>query len=183
MAGTGIGTFNDRLRDAVRGGGPFDGDPRIQGFVSGLYTDPNGDPVNGTSRDQKAGLLHDQDLIKVGLTGNLKDYTFTDSDRRDRHRRPDRLQRPAGRLHRRSAGGDQLRRRPRQRDAVRRATYKLPLATSMADRIRMQTLSLATTAFSQGVSFWQAGVGCCAASPSTATATTPATGSTCSTHR
>ena len=25
MAGTGIGTFNDRLRDAVRGGGPFDG--------------------------------------------------------------------------------------------------------------------------------------------------------------
>ena len=27
----------------------------------------------------------------------------------------------------------------------------------MADRIRMQTLALATTAFSQGVSFWQAG--------------------------
>ena len=26
MAGTGIGTFNDRLRDAVRGGGPFDED-------------------------------------------------------------------------------------------------------------------------------------------------------------
>ena len=26
MDGTGIGTFNDRLRDAVRGGGPFDGD-------------------------------------------------------------------------------------------------------------------------------------------------------------
>jgi len=24
MGGTGIGTFNDRLRDAVRGGGPFD---------------------------------------------------------------------------------------------------------------------------------------------------------------
>ena len=48
MAGTGIGTFNDRLRDAVRGGGPFDGNPRIQGFASGLYTDPNGDPVNGT---------------------------------------------------------------------------------------------------------------------------------------
>jgi len=36
-------------------------------------------------------------------------------------------------------------------------TYKLPADTSMADRIRMQTLALATTAFSQGVSFWQAG--------------------------
>ena len=43
MAGTGIGTFNDRLRDAVRGGGPFDDDPRVQGFGSGLFTDPNGD--------------------------------------------------------------------------------------------------------------------------------------------
>ena len=50
MAGTGIGTFNDRLRDAVRGGGPFDGNPRVQGFASGLYTDPNGDPVNGIGR-------------------------------------------------------------------------------------------------------------------------------------
>ena len=28
MAGTGIGTFNDVLRDAVRGGGPHDADPR-----------------------------------------------------------------------------------------------------------------------------------------------------------
>src|SRR3712207_4894314 len=45
MAGTGIGTFNDRLRDAVRGGGPFDEDPRaLQGFGSGLLTDPNGQP-------------------------------------------------------------------------------------------------------------------------------------------
>src|SRR5450756_1597708 len=29
LGGTGIGTFSDRLRDAVRGGGPFDEDPRI----------------------------------------------------------------------------------------------------------------------------------------------------------
>ena len=37
MAGTGIGIFNDRLRDAVRGGGPFDGGaPANQGFVTGL---------------------------------------------------------------------------------------------------------------------------------------------------
>src|SRR4029450_3829854 len=79
MAGTGIGTFNDRIRDAVRGGGPFDSDPRIQGFGSGQFTDPNGDPINGSSSDQKAGLLHNMDLIKVGLTGNMKNYKFTDS--------------------------------------------------------------------------------------------------------
>jgi pullulanase/glycogen debranching enzyme len=28
LGGTDIGTFSDRLRDAVRGGGPFDDDPR-----------------------------------------------------------------------------------------------------------------------------------------------------------
>ena len=36
-------------------------------------------------------------------------------------------------------------------------TYKLPVATSMRDRVRMQTLALSTTALSQGVSFWHAG--------------------------
>jgi pullulanase/glycogen debranching enzyme len=35
--------------------------------------------------------------------------------------------------------------------------YKLPVGTTMAERIRMQTLALSTTAFSQGVSFWHAG--------------------------
>ena len=42
-------------------------------------------------------------------------------------------------------------------------TYKLPVATSMADRIRMNTVSLATTALSQTPSFWQAVPTCCAA--------------------
>ncbi len=36
-------------------------------------------------------------------------------------------------------------------------TYKLPTATSMDDRVRMQSLALATTALSQGTSFWTAG--------------------------
>ena len=79
MAGTGIATFSDRLRDAVRGGGPFDDDPRIQGFASGLFTDPNGSPANGTAAEQRTRLLHYQDLIRLGLAGNLRDYTFLDS--------------------------------------------------------------------------------------------------------
>ena len=120
MAGTGIGTFNDRLRDAVRGGGPFDDNPRVQGFGSGLFTDPNGDPVNGTLDQQKARLLLAQDQIKVGLTGNLKDYTFV-----DRTGIPvsgsevDYNGQPAG-YTADPAGGDHLRRGTRQRDAVRR---------------------------------------------------------------
>ena len=79
MAGTGIGTFSDRLRDAVRGGGPFDEDPRIQGFGSGLFTDPNGADVNGSPSEQVARLLHDEDLIKLGLAGNLANFSFRDS--------------------------------------------------------------------------------------------------------
>jgi pullulanase/glycogen debranching enzyme len=67
MAGTGIGTFNDRHRDAVRGGGPFDENPRRQGFGSGLLTDPNGDAVNGSEADQRARLLLNMDQIKVGM--------------------------------------------------------------------------------------------------------------------
>ena len=119
--GTGIGTFNDRLRDAVRGGGPFDEDPRIQGFASGLYTDPNGAAVNGTPTEQQARLLLDQDQIKVGLTGNLQGLHVRRPHRRDGDRGRRRLQRPAGRLHGGPAGGDHLRRGARQRDPVRRA--------------------------------------------------------------
>jgi len=40
IAGTGIGVFNDRLRDAVRGGNPFD-DVRLQGFATGLVITNN----------------------------------------------------------------------------------------------------------------------------------------------
>jgi pullulanase-type alpha-1,6-glucosidase len=157
MAGTGIGTFNDRIRDAVRGGGPFDSDPRIQGFGSGQYTDPNGDPVNGTSSDQKAGLLHNMDLIEVGLTGNLKNYTFTDSTGATvTGAQVDYNGQPAGYTTNPQEAINYVDAHDNETlyDAL---TYKLPVATSMADRIRMQTVSLATTAFSQGVSFWQAG--------------------------
>ena len=43
LDGTGIGAFNDRLRDAVHGGGPFDEDHRVlQGFGSGAFSDLNG---------------------------------------------------------------------------------------------------------------------------------------------
>ena len=79
LYGNGIGTFNDRIRDGVRGGGPFD-DARVQGFATGLFTDPSTYTAQHTSSaDQKSTLLHRSDWIRVGLTGNLRDYTFTDA--------------------------------------------------------------------------------------------------------
>lgn len=76
MAGTGIGTFSDRLRDSVRGGGPFDGGDNIrknQGFGSGAWEVRN--ELN-TSPDENA-LKNQMDLIRVGMAGNLADYSFT----------------------------------------------------------------------------------------------------------
>ena len=68
-----------------------------------------------------ASLAHDTDLVELGLAGNLKAFTFTDSSRRDGRGRPGRLQRRARRLRRPAGRGRQLRRRPRQRDALRLA--------------------------------------------------------------
>jgi pullulanase-type alpha-1,6-glucosidase len=157
LAGTGIGTFSDRLRDAVRGGGPFDSNPHLQGFGSGLYTDPNGDPVNGTAQEQLARLLLYQDQIKVGLAGNLRDYRFVDrTGAVVAGAQVDYNGQPAGYAadpaetvtyvdaHDNETLFDNLQ-------------YKLPQGTSMADRVRMNSLSLATTTFGQGVGFWHAG--------------------------
>ncbi len=160
MAGTGIGTFNDRLRDGVRGGGPFDKDPRVQGFGSGLFTDPNALAGN-TGDAARRTLLQYQDWIKVGLTGNLRDYELVD------------------RTGATVTGGDIPYGEPGSApvgytaDPSEVVTYvdahdnetlydsltlKLPVATTMSDRVRMNTLSLSTTALSQGPMLWHAGV-------------------------
>ncbi|GAB1640510.1 pullulanase-type alpha-1,6-glucosidase [Krasilnikovia sp. MM14-A1259] len=157
MAGTGVGTFNDRLRDAVRGGGPFDGNPRIQGFASGLFTAPNGDPVNGSAADQKARLLHYQDLIKVGLTGNLAGYRFTDTaGNQVTGAQVDYNGAPAGYT---AAPGEAITYVDAHDNEILydALAYKLPQGTSAADRARMQTVALATTALGQGVGFVTAG--------------------------
>ncbi|MGW5459991.1 pullulanase-type alpha-1,6-glucosidase [Streptomyces sp. NPDC003996] len=157
MAGTGIATFSDRARDAVRGGSPFDSDPGIQGFASGLYTDPNSSTANGTKEEQKARLLHYQDLIKIGLTGNLAKYHFTDSDGKEvTGAEVDYNGAPAGYA---DAPGDALayvdaHDNESLFDAL---TYKLPKDTPASDRARMQVLAMATAALSQGPALSQAG--------------------------
>lgn len=78
--GLDIGFFNDRIRDAVRGGTTNSSEKSDQGFVTGLYFDFNREPANRNTpthlEDQKMKLLHLGDVIKVGLAGNLKDYRF-----------------------------------------------------------------------------------------------------------
>ncbi|MFJ4716743.1 pullulanase-type alpha-1,6-glucosidase [Streptomyces sp. NPDC088785] len=157
MAGTGIATFNDRSRDAVRGGSPFDEDPGVQGFASGLYTDPNASAANGTAAEQRARLLHYQDLIKVGLSGNLAGYRFTDTDGKQvKGSDVDYNGAAAGYA---AAPGDALSYADAHDneslyDAL---TYKLPAPTGTADRSRIQVVALATAALAQGPALSQAG--------------------------
>ena len=157
MAGTGIGTFSDRLRDAVRGGGPFDEDPRIQGFASGLWTDANGAPANGSPDEQRARLLHYHDLVKLGLAANLRDYTFVNAEGATvRGSEVDYNGQPAGYAADPSETITYVDAHDNETlfDALQ---FKLPVATSMADRVRMNTIALATTALAQSPSFWHAG--------------------------
>ncbi|PKI34882.1 hypothetical protein CRG98_044728 [Punica granatum] len=78
LPGTGIGSFNDRIRDAVLGGSPF-GHPLQQGFVTGLLLQPNGHD-HGTEADMKLMLASSKDHIQIGMAGNLRDFIFTNSD-------------------------------------------------------------------------------------------------------
>ena len=155
LGGTGIGTFNDRIRDAIRGGSPF-GDRDRQGFSSGLYTNPNA--VDQTSReDQLRRLLLFSDHIRIGLAGNLRDFSFTSAQGRT----------VTGRQVLYNGQPTGYTRDPQENivytskhdnetifDLIQ---YKAPLNTSMADRVRMNTLALSLVMFSQGVPFFHAG--------------------------
>ena len=159
LAGTGLGTFSDRLRDAVRGGGPFDGGNAFvvnQGFINGLWYDNNALAQPQTPA-QKDTLLHLRDLIMVGLAGNLSNYPLID---KDGHLKTgaqiDYFGQPAG-----YTGS------PRENIVYASAhdnqtlfdisQYKLPVGTPLSDRVRAQTLGLAIIALTQGVSFFHAG--------------------------
>lgn len=78
--GTSYGFFNDRLRDAIRGGTTSSAEKSDQGFATGLFFDFNQEPANRNTpidlNQQREKLLHLGDVIKVGIAGNLKNYSF-----------------------------------------------------------------------------------------------------------
>ena len=159
LAGTQIATFSDRLRDAVRGGGPFDHDPRKQGFATGLAGSPNGAATNGDADAQRDRLLGYTDIIQLGLAGNLRDFTFLSA----RTRRPVR--------------GDQVPYKGVLAAGYAEApdevityvdahdnetlfdalTLKLPVDAPMAQRVRANTLALAVATLGQSPVMWHAG--------------------------
>lgn len=155
VGGLGIGTFNDRLRDGARGGTPFSG-PQEQGFVTGLYTDPN-DSDQGTEEEQRERLLHAADQIRVGLAGNLADFTFENREGETvRGSDIDYGGAPAGYTLDPQENIIYVSKHDNETlfDTV---ALKVPLDTPMSERVRMQNLGLSIVAFSQGVPFFHAG--------------------------
>lgn len=73
MDGTGIGNFNDRIRDAIKGGF-FSWDGRSQGFANGRYLFPNEE--NESNSETLNQLLDQGDRIRVGMAGNLGTYQY-----------------------------------------------------------------------------------------------------------
>jgi pullulanase len=155
MAGTGIGSFSDRIRDAVRGGGPFS-PRRDQGFATGLYVEPNG-TFGGSPTDARTELFRLTDLVRLGLAGNIGDYEIVDaSGTRKPGREVDYFGMPG-------AFGAQpedtiqyigVHDDPDWFDAL---NLKLSSAVPRADRVRMHRLGLSIVALSQGVPFFMAG--------------------------
>ena len=159
LAGTGIGTFNDRSRDAVRGVGPFDGGrgcwrSRASPTACTMIQTPLSP---GTPAEQLNRLLLQTDQIKVGMAGNLANYTFID--------RNGNLVTGAEVDYNGSPAGYNL--DPQEDISYVEAhdnqtlfdinVYAAPQTTSMADRVRMQIVGLSTIVLGQGVPFIHAG--------------------------
>jgi len=158
LGGTHIATFSDRLRDAVRGGSPFDADPRLQGFGSGLLTTPNASTHNGNRYEQRDRLLYDADLVQLGLAGTLRSIEFVSAlhGRRSRGDQLEYHEDPAGYADEPDEAINYVDAHDNETlfDAL---TLKLPIDTPMRDRVRANTLCLALATLGQNPVLWHAG--------------------------
>lgn len=174
MAGTGIGTFNDRFRDALRGGAPFDCGVLLhqQGILQGLYFAPNesgsklypknnesncrhlDDFYSAPSSDQRYTHQEAEDKIRIGLLGSIKSYPFWTHDGKNMS---------AGSV---GTWGNPVAYVDQPFESVNYISkhdnqtlwdfnqLKLPFGTSMYERMKTQWLGLAFNTLSQGVPFY-----------------------------
>ncbi len=157
LNGSGIGSFNPLIRDAVRGGGCCDSGNALisnQGYVNGLWYDPN-DLGGGRSRTD---LMWLGDLIKAGLAGSIRSYAMTTHwDATLPLEQIDVGGIPAGWVVDPAEVVNYFENHDNQTFFDINA-YRLPLATSKEDRARVQMLGAALNTFAQGVAYFHAGV-------------------------
>ncbi len=154
LAGTGIGTFSDRLRDGARGG-LYDAHPSTQGFLNGLADDPSA--FTRSREPDPATLPRWTDWIRVGLAADLAAYRFVASDGENRTGAEiDYNGSPAG--YTASPAENISYVAAHDNETLFDANQlKLPRSTPMTDRVRVQTLGNALAILGQGIPFIHAG--------------------------
>ncbi|MET3117012.1 pullulanase [Undibacterium sp. GrIS 1.8] len=165
LNGSGIATFSDRARDAIRGAGSSEsGDNLIrkQGYINGLFVDPNA--INSALNSEPehrvtaTDLMEAADMVRVGLAGSIRDYTML--TRRDTTLHLEQIpygDQPAGYVSQPSEVVNYIENHDNQ-TLFDINVYKLPLTTSKDDRVRVQMLGAAINAFSQGIAYFHAGI-------------------------
>ncbi|MCO5196334.1 MAG: pullulanase-type alpha-1,6-glucosidase [Anaerolineae bacterium] len=153
MAGTGIGTFNDRLRDAAHGGYDTDSTQiRRQGFTNGLSYDWNGYCYNNR---ELSDLYAKTDILRSALRGSGTDWNgqgnpYTDDPQESvpyvsKHDNETLFDQNVFKL----PGGDGS-------GLPGWCGTGIPF-TSMSDRVRVQNLGLDVVALAQGIPFFHMG--------------------------
>jgi pullulanase len=157
LNGSGIGSFNPIIRDAVRGGGCCDSGNAVvanQGYVNGFFYDPNAN-ANGQSRGE---LMWQADRIKASLAGSIRSFQMQTSW--DANLRLDQIDVggiPAGWVLEPGETVNYIENHDNLTLFDNNA-FRLPTNTSKEDRARVQILAAAINAFSQGVAYFHAGV-------------------------
>ncbi len=158
LNGSRIGTFSDRGRDALRGGGAGDSGAALvanQGWLNGLVYAPN---ASAATRDPVA-LLRAADMVRVGLAGSLRDFPINTFD--GAHTTLSQISyggsQPAGYASQPSEVVNYVENHDNQ-TLFDINVYRLPRDTSRNDRARVQVLGMAVVAFSQGIAYFHAGV-------------------------
>ncbi len=156
LNGSGIGSFNPLIRDAVRGGGCCDSGNALianQGYVNGFHYDPNGHNGN----QSRGELMWFADRLKASLAGSIRSFTMQTSwdatlrlDQIDVGGIPAGWVLEPGEVVNYVENHDNL-------TLFDNNVFRLPTATSREDRARVQILANAINAFSQGVAYFHAG--------------------------
>ncbi len=159
LNGSGIATFSDRARDAVRGGSAGDNGAdqvRRQGYINGLFYAPNA-MTGGLHR--ASDLMQSADMVRVGLAGSIRGYpmrnylnTAVMSDQISYGG-----SQPAGYVSEPGEVVNYVENHDNQTLFDLNA-FKLPVATSREDRARVQMLGVAINTFSQGIAYFHAGI-------------------------
>lgn len=160
LGGTEIGTYSDRLRDAVRGGGNNTRDS--QGLGNGLFLLPNERQPNERQIDNSQEQIEQEyelrmDQLRVGLAGNLSDFPLYQQNGKQvsgedipyGDQPTGYALDPADTINYVSKHDNQT--------LWDNSQYRLPFDVSTQDRVRMHLQSLSFTLFAQGIPFLHMG--------------------------